>query len=612
MLEDAPAAFVGPKPEMIHTGSVQQRVSYTRRYSEESACCKGMATTTTATTACQSAVMNDPMAPRYSPHDDAAASQHPMFDACYASRPGSPKTTLPSPSAPPAPLSAVGSRGARAPVAVEGTLRRASRTATRGGRRHRHGGGPAVIPDPRETRRSLSPTQVAYAGLGRVKAYTEARRYIDTDGAGGLPCIAFGRTLRVPTAMLLANSAWLRTATSRTGDQPVNALLEAAHRGTQTRDGSSSPFMVSPKMAPARVASCSARRPGEHPRDRERPTMMRPPTPTRSRRGSAVRQTRTSSGHSNQPHLLAIDVDPRNGGSLADLQHAVDLPGTLTARDRWRRLALGLRRSQASTCAALSTTSDSEASTSSAAATSSLSRADTPRVGTYTWLTDDEPAPVPDPLLDLLRRPEPSPPPAGAVPGGPLSRVGVAYVEAALQRAHDICRLFLRMVVDNNALAKEAFSIGGLPIGRDKATAVLWHACEVCGLVADEPIQTLRTLDRQLNEGSKRPRVVPARLLAADSAGRAMTTREVRDVVASTAHRRSAVMEAHDAEVTTLLREFPGSRVVEAFETDNGDRRRSLPQPTRESSREVLSEDEAERTRTPSPSPGTARSCPTR
>jgi hypothetical protein len=44
----------------------------------------------------------------------------------------------------------------------------------------------------------------ALCGLGRSKAYVEARRFIDTDGAEGLPVIPFGRTLRVPTATLLS------------------------------------------------------------------------------------------------------------------------------------------------------------------------------------------------------------------------------------------------------------------------------------------------------------------------------------------------------------------------------------------------------------------------
>ncbi len=60
-----------------------------------------------------------------------------------------------------------------------------------------------VLPDPR-----LMPTLSVESagrllGLGRAKAYREAARYLATDGAEGLPCVAFGRARRVPTAALL-------------------------------------------------------------------------------------------------------------------------------------------------------------------------------------------------------------------------------------------------------------------------------------------------------------------------------------------------------------------------------------------------------------------------
>ncbi len=60
-----------------------------------------------------------------------------------------------------------------------------------------------MIPDPR-----VQPTLDVeeggrLCGLGRTKAYEQARRWLDTDGAEGLPCVAFGRTLRVPTAAVL-------------------------------------------------------------------------------------------------------------------------------------------------------------------------------------------------------------------------------------------------------------------------------------------------------------------------------------------------------------------------------------------------------------------------
>jgi hypothetical protein len=60
-----------------------------------------------------------------------------------------------------------------------------------------------VIPNPAE-RPWLSVDEAgAFLGLGHTKSYTEARRFIETDGAEGLPVIRFGRTFRVPTAKLL-------------------------------------------------------------------------------------------------------------------------------------------------------------------------------------------------------------------------------------------------------------------------------------------------------------------------------------------------------------------------------------------------------------------------
>ncbi len=60
-----------------------------------------------------------------------------------------------------------------------------------------------MIPDPRE-RPTLSVEEAgAIVGLGRSSSYEQARRFLATDGREGLPVLAYGRTLRVPTAMLL-------------------------------------------------------------------------------------------------------------------------------------------------------------------------------------------------------------------------------------------------------------------------------------------------------------------------------------------------------------------------------------------------------------------------
>jgi hypothetical protein len=61
-----------------------------------------------------------------------------------------------------------------------------------------------VIPDARE-RPTLSVEEGGrLLGLGRSAAYSAAARYLATKGTEGLPVIAFGRRLVVPTAKLLA------------------------------------------------------------------------------------------------------------------------------------------------------------------------------------------------------------------------------------------------------------------------------------------------------------------------------------------------------------------------------------------------------------------------
>ncbi|MEI2651561.1 MAG: helix-turn-helix domain-containing protein [Microthrixaceae bacterium] len=42
----------------------------------------------------------------------------------------------------------------------------------------------------------------AALGVSRKHAYSECHRYIDTDGEAGIPCIALGRSLRVPTVAI--------------------------------------------------------------------------------------------------------------------------------------------------------------------------------------------------------------------------------------------------------------------------------------------------------------------------------------------------------------------------------------------------------------------------
>lgn len=59
------------------------------------------------------------------------------------------------------------------------------------------------IPDPREQPTMTVPEAAELLRIGRSAAYEQARRYLATDGAEGIPVIRLGRRLRVPTAALL-------------------------------------------------------------------------------------------------------------------------------------------------------------------------------------------------------------------------------------------------------------------------------------------------------------------------------------------------------------------------------------------------------------------------
>lgn len=59
-----------------------------------------------------------------------------------------------------------------------------------------------MLPDPRETPFLTVEEAGQLIGLGRSQAYVNAHAYLNSDGAEGLPCIRFGRAMRVPTAAL--------------------------------------------------------------------------------------------------------------------------------------------------------------------------------------------------------------------------------------------------------------------------------------------------------------------------------------------------------------------------------------------------------------------------
>jgi hypothetical protein len=60
-----------------------------------------------------------------------------------------------------------------------------------------------TLPDPAESPVLSVEDAGALFGLGRSKAYSEARRFLESGGREGLPVISFGRTLRCPTATIL-------------------------------------------------------------------------------------------------------------------------------------------------------------------------------------------------------------------------------------------------------------------------------------------------------------------------------------------------------------------------------------------------------------------------
>jgi hypothetical protein len=91
------------------------------------------------------------------------------------------------------------------------------------------------LPDPRHEITIAVERGGALCGMGRSKSYVEARRYIETEGREGLPAIAFGRTLRCPTARLLAllgiDPAPNGASNGREHDEDPASATDAANPG---------------------------------------------------------------------------------------------------------------------------------------------------------------------------------------------------------------------------------------------------------------------------------------------------------------------------------------------------------------------------------------------
>jgi hypothetical protein len=90
-----------------------------------------------------------------------------------------------------------------------------------------------ALPDPAAEPTISVEVGGALCGLRRSKSYLEARRYIDTNGAEGLPAIAFGRTLRCPTALVLRK---LGLDAHMTNGDAVNGNTPDATNGAPRRE----------------------------------------------------------------------------------------------------------------------------------------------------------------------------------------------------------------------------------------------------------------------------------------------------------------------------------------------------------------------------------------
>ena len=82
-----------------------------------------------------------------------------------------------------------------------------------------------------------------YLRLGRTTVYAQARRYLETDGAEGLPCRRFGRSLRFPLAELEADA-----------NRPADTSARAAARAEPSAEPSARPRRLQRRTQPARTA----------------------------------------------------------------------------------------------------------------------------------------------------------------------------------------------------------------------------------------------------------------------------------------------------------------------------------------------------------------------
>ncbi len=76
---------------------------------------------------------------------------------------------------------------------------------------------------PQRTEFWTVPEVMAYLRLGRTTVYTQARRYLATGGAEGIPCRKFGRSLRFPADELVAFAEGGEPSRDESASPPAHA-----------------------------------------------------------------------------------------------------------------------------------------------------------------------------------------------------------------------------------------------------------------------------------------------------------------------------------------------------------------------------------------------------
>ncbi len=83
---------------------------------------------------------------------------------------------------------------------------------------------------------------MAHLRMGRTFVYQEARRYLATGGAAGIPCRKFGRLLRFPTSELRAYATLRSSTTTTPRSTPVTDRVTRPTRRRASRTDQTSLF----------------------------------------------------------------------------------------------------------------------------------------------------------------------------------------------------------------------------------------------------------------------------------------------------------------------------------------------------------------------------------